>query len=146
MEATKDYTHESICTVNQMAGKLKLSRARFYQLVNAGVFPPPAYCCLNRKPLYPNRLQKACFQIRKTGIGLNGQPIRFYSSRKNMTHKPEHKQITGILREMGLSVTVGQVRKAIRQLRMSITCEESIDEKNIRKLFEHLCGGCPKSV
>ena len=146
MDTEKDCDLQSICTVSQMANKLSLSRARLYQLINDGVFPPPAYCCLSKKPVYPSRLQEACLEIRKTGIGWKGQLVRFYKHRKKAKPKPEHKEVRAILQKMGLSVTISQVRKASRRLGLSIASEESINGETIRKLFKHFYGDCQKGV
>jgi len=142
----KDRDLQSICTVSQMASKLGLSRARLYQLIDDGVFAPPAYDLLSRKPLYPSRLQETCLEIRKTGIGWNDQLVRFYRQRKKAKPKPEHKQLTTILRKLGLSVTIDDVRKASRQLGLSIASEESINGETIQKLIEYFYGGCQKGV
>jgi len=146
MDKAKNCDLQSICTVSQMASRLGLSRARLYQLIDDGVFPPPAYCCLSKKPIYPSRLQKTCLEIRKTGIGWNNQLVRFYRQRKKAKPKPEYKQLTAILRKLGLSVTISQVRKASKRLGLSIASEESINDETIRKLFEYLCGDCLKGV
>jgi len=66
---------KAVCSVTEMAGKLGLSRARFYQLQKTGVFPAPVYCVRTKRPLYPLDLQQECLDTRKTGIGHNGQPI-----------------------------------------------------------------------
>ena len=137
MNTLKDNDRRGVCTVSQMASKLELSRARFYQLLKSDVFPPPAYCCLTQKPVYPARLQEICIEIRKTGIGFNGQLIRFYRQRKNIKPKPEHKQIAAILREMGLTVTAHQVKKALAQLKVSATSTMTADAELIGRLFKH---------
>lgn len=142
----KDFDLQSICTVSQMANKLDLSRAQLYNLIKDGVFPPPAYCCLSKKPVYPSRLQKACLEIRKTGIGWNNRLVRFYRQRKKAKPKPEHKQLTAILRKLGLSVTIDDIRKASRQLGLAIASEESINGETIQKLIKHFYGDCQKGV
>ncbi len=38
--------------------------------------------------------------IRKTGIGFNGQAVRFYDRRKAKRPDPEHKEAALILRKM----------------------------------------------
>jgi hypothetical protein len=89
---TTNTEHQSICSVSQLARNLRLSRARFYQLQHTGVFPPPIYCILTKRPFYPMDLQKRCLEIRKTGIGNNGRPIIFYSKRSSMPSKPQNNQ------------------------------------------------------
>ena len=43
---------KAVCTVTELAKKLDLSRARFYQLLKMGIFPKPAYCIRTRRPIY----------------------------------------------------------------------------------------------
>jgi len=79
-------------------------------------------------------------------IGWNDQLVRFYRQRKKAKPKPEHKQLTAILRRLGLSVTISQVRKASRQLGLSIASEESINGETIQRLIKYFYGGCQKGV
>jgi len=137
MDTSATPDHPDICTVTEMARVLRLSRARFYQLLKQGVFPPPVYCRTTRKPVYTQQLQEVCLRIRKTGMDVNGQFVRFYAKRKNTHPAREHKQITGILRGMGLTVTTAQVRAAIRHLKLPKTDRESADSETIRTLFQY---------
>src|SRR5687768_1003504 len=66
-------------TVAEMARMVGLSRSRFYELVEAGVFPPPVYCVTTRRPLYPEELQRTCLEVRRRNCGVNGRPVLFYS-------------------------------------------------------------------
>ena len=146
MDSDRHCDLRSICTVSQMAQNLAISRARLYQLINEGVFPPPAYCCRSRKPLYPHRLQAACLEIRKTGVGWNGKLVRFCKHRKKPELKPEHKELIAFLRNMGLSVTISQIKKASRQLGLSIAGEQATNAETIRMLFQHLYCKSQKGV
>lgn len=146
MKLAEDPKIDAVCTVSQMARILKLSRPRFYQLVGLGVFPPPAYCCSTRKPLYPSRLQEVCIHIRMTGIGLNGQYVRFYSKRTIAKQESQHHQLRAILREMGLSVSVQQLTDAARQLDLSLKNQTAKDPESIRELFIHLHGECGEAI
>jgi hypothetical protein len=77
---------KAVCSVTEVARSLELSRARFYQLVQEGVFPTPVYDIRSRRPYYTVELQQRCHQVRQTNIGQNGLPILFYSPRhKNDT-------------------------------------------------------------
>jgi DNA-binding transcriptional MerR regulator len=73
MDAPANHDGVAIRSVTEMARKLGFSRARLYQLVETGVLPPPIRSSMGR-PYYPPDLQQKCLQIRKTGIGFNGQP------------------------------------------------------------------------
>ena len=113
---------EAVCSVTELTKKLGLSRARFYQLQKAGVFPMPVYCIHTRRPFYTLELQQKCFEIRKTRIGLNGQPIIFYAPRKNgitkAQNRSDHKiqEMTGILKNMIPDVTCEMVKEAVEKL------------------------------
>ena len=78
----------SAASISDVAKMVGLSRARFYQLVKAGVFPPPVYAIHSRRPYYTDQMQTACMNIRKQNMGLNGQPILFYS-RKALFKTPK---------------------------------------------------------
>ncbi len=79
---SQDHDFKMICSVTEMAKKLGLSRARFYQLQNMGVFPTPVHCRHTRRPFYPMDPQEQCLEIRRTPIGANGQPTLFNTKRK----------------------------------------------------------------
>jgi hypothetical protein len=44
---------KAVVSVSEMARMVGLSRARFYQLQQAGVFPLPVYDVASRRPVYP---------------------------------------------------------------------------------------------
>ncbi len=140
MDNSMHHDHQAVCTVTQMAKKLSLSRPRFYQLMTAGVFPPPVYCLVSRMPLYPLDLQEICFRIRETGIGVNGQLVRFYDRREVRKPDSELRQAGTILREMCLSVTATQIRKALGQLKLRGTGQKPTDPEVIRSLFNYFHG------
>jgi hypothetical protein len=108
---------KGICTVTELTKKLGLSRARFYQLQKAGVFPVPVYCIRTRRPFYTLELLQKCFDIRKTGIGQNGQLIIFNAKREKNGQVPknqaysEYKDLTDVLKKMGLNVPLHKVKK-----------------------------------
>ena len=135
---------KAICSVVAVAKKLQLSRARFYQLLEMGVFPKPVYCTRTKRPFYPLDLQQQCLRVRETGIGHNGQLVIFYSLRKD---KPKswpdntHKQLTEDLKQMGLNVTFNTVKNAIKA-RYPKGLPSDIDEGAvIRDLFRYLRQG-----
>ena len=113
---------KAVCSVTALAKDLDMSRVRFYQLQNAGVFPEPVYCIRTKRPFYPLDLQQQCIEIRKTGIGHNGLPIIFYQKRKDKPIKPQnqlnadYKQLTHTLRQFGLKITVSEVKNAVNTL------------------------------
>ena len=70
-----------VLTVADMARALHLSRSRLYSLIDDGVFPMPLYLIKTRRPFYDETLRDQCLEIRRTGLGANGQPVFFYPKR-----------------------------------------------------------------
>ena len=142
-----DNNFKAICSVTELAGKLGLSRARFYQLLEMGIFPKPVYYTRTKRPFYPLDLQQKCIDVRKTGIGYNGQPVVFYTSRQNRPGKfrnppyDKYEELAGILSRMGLSVTPGKVKNAVKTLYPEELTERPIEGIVIRNLFRYFKGG-----
>ena len=68
-------------TVAEVARMVGLSRARFYQLIDAGIFPPPERDSETGRPFYGKELQQVCLDVRRRNCGVNGKPILFYARR-----------------------------------------------------------------
>ena len=133
-------------TVAEMSRMLGLSRARFYQLQNAGVFPCPVYDVSTRRPIYVEEAQKVCLEVRRRNCGINGQPVLFYA-RNNMKapvpkakkEKPRanHADLIDALSSLGLDSTAAQVEEAVKEKFPKGT--EGIDQAEvIRVVFVHL--------
>ena len=142
-----DNNSEEICSVSAMARRLKLSRARFYQLLNDGVFPPPAYCIRTKRPLYPRNMQEQCLRIRRTGITASGHPVFFYAHR---TKRPEvsqtrsnqrRQELMQTLEKMGLKVTQKQLEQAIAALYPQGLPKDANMGSVIRDLFRYVRQG-----
>ena len=65
-----------ILSVGQMASAIGLSRSRFYQLVDANVFPKPDRTDVGL-PFYSLDKQQVCKDVIETGVGVNGEPALF---------------------------------------------------------------------
>jgi plasmid maintenance system antidote protein VapI len=77
-------------SVTEMARMVGLSRARFYQLVRAGTFPPPDREPATERPCYCEEKQRTCLEVRRRNCGIDGRPILFYSRRRDFgTKKPK---------------------------------------------------------
>jgi hypothetical protein len=124
------FSTKSVVSVAEMARMCGLSRARFYQLMNEGVFPQPVYDIHTRRPLYTDDMQQICLDVRKRNCGINGRPILFYTARHPIggqtkplrkTSKPQltsqHQDLIESLRTLGLeSVSASQVDAVIKEL------------------------------
>ena len=135
-------------TVSEMARMVGLSRARFYQLMNAGVFPQPVYDVATRRPIFVEELQKICLEVRRRNCGVNGRPVLFYSKgaehplgrqkKRKTKRKQRHAGLIASLQELGLAdVTEQQVQSAINSLFPSGTGETD-DGQVLRQVFLHL--------
>ncbi len=128
---TNEPRTKAIVSVSEMAAMVGLSRARFYELLAAGVFPPPVYKLSNRRPVYVEELQKVCLEVRRRNCGVNGQPVLFYSrghrptsppkptskAKSKPTSKDQHEDVLNGLRALGLvAATSAQVAAAIKEL------------------------------
>lgn len=118
---------KAIVTVTEMARMVGLSRSRFYQLVDAGVFPQPVYYVSTRRPIYVEEQQQVCLEVRRRNCGVNGRPVLFYARghRQPTTTKParttkpatrptpDHGDLLDGLSALGLAATVAQVGAAL---------------------------------
>ena len=135
---------QAVCSVTELAKMLGLSRARVYQLQKMGILPKPLYCSRTRRPYYSLELQKECLDIRKTGIGHNGQPIIFNATRKDRSKKPQsssdpmYKELADILRQMGSNVTRDKVKDAVKAIYPNGLDRQSDQGMVIRDLFIYL--------
>jgi hypothetical protein len=122
---------KAVVTVSEMARMVGLSRARFYELVEAGVFPSPVYCVSTRRPMYVEELQAICLNVRRKNLGVNGKPVLFYArGHRNLTPavkpskppvaKPKptanHADLIDGLTTLGLVATPAQVWEAVAAL------------------------------
>ena len=115
----------AVCSITEMAKKVGLSRIRFYQLRQEGVFPEPVPVGCPERPLYTLELQQKCIEIRKTGISLNGEPIVFNTPRTVKSRKPKrprkpeeqpeprHEELAAILRQWKRNVTHIDVKTVV---------------------------------
>ena len=139
---------EAVVTVRRMAEMCSLSRSRFYDLIEAGVFPKPVQHPSTKRPMYVRQLQEKCLEIRQTGIGANGVPVLFNrkprrSSSVKLERTPvvpmqeDHAELVDSLKSLGLHTTNEVVTAALTTL--FPRGHGDIDPGDIvRKVFLHL--------
>ena len=142
------------CSVIEMIRTLEISRARFYQLMEQGIFPKPVYDLRSKRPFYSIELQELCLNIRESNIGFNGQYVLFYSPRKNSaTVKSSKKsasadepivELTDTLKRMGLDLDIKKVKKAMAELYPNGIDGSSDQGVIIRDLFRYFKNGASK--
>jgi len=125
-----------------------LSRSRWYEMVEAGIFPEPVRLPSTKRPIYDQELIAKCLEIRATGVGLSG-PVLF--NRKSETHAkkngkklerkspadPHIEEIVDSVKALGITTSQDLVREALSNLFPNgITGTAQGDV--IRQVFLHL--------
>jgi hypothetical protein len=133
-----------VVSVSEMARMVGLSRQRFHQLMQAGVFPQPQRD--NGRPFFDEPTQEQCLEVRRRNCGVNGQVVLFYARRQPAAPRPKkatpvlclHADLLDGLRSLGLvSVTAADVGEAVKTLYPQGTA--GVDEGEIiRAVFLHL--------
>ncbi len=109
---------KAACSVSELAQRCGLSRARWYELVKAGVMPQPVYCVRTRRPLYPQELQELAINLRMTNTSLDGRYVLFYSRRETPT-SPTAPRANRPTRSVGPSSVADETfAEVIQSLRM----------------------------
>ncbi len=139
---------KAVVSVAEMARMCGLSRARFYQLVNEGVFPPPLYRIETRRPFFTQEMQETCLEVRRRNCGINGRPVLFYARRlgapiakpKTIPPKNSHKHADLIegLRALGLTIVRPADIDAAIQTHFPNGKSGVDDETVLRTVFLHL--------
>jgi len=84
---SEQFVQKIAISVSEMARAVGLSRARFYQLVRQGKFPPPDQEPATGRPYYSEENQRICLEVRRRNCGIDGKPILFYSRRRDLGAK-----------------------------------------------------------
>ncbi len=144
MNTKKLSISKPIVSMTEIAQMVQLSRARFYQLLQAGFFPKPLHDERSKRPYYDLELQKKILECRQSGIGVDGSFMLFYSPRKNGTASNVRKKIDPVVKEladtlesMGLDITVKQVQQGLLEIYPDGTNGEE-QGVVIRELFRYL--------
>src|SRR5262245_51782632 len=137
---------KSVVTVSEMAELCHLSRSRFYDLIEAGVFPKPIQHPSSKRPMYDRGLMEKCLEIKETGIGANGLPVLFNrmprkaprpQRRKPQEKKPDHAELLDAMKGLGLTTTPQAVAEALAAVfPTGVDGHEQGDV--IRRVFLHL--------
>jgi hypothetical protein len=147
--SVQEPSDKAALSVSEVAALCLLSRSRFHVLVRAGIFPGPVLNESSKRPYYTQELAQKCVEIRRTGIGQNGQVVLFNRKPKKPGAKPKattpaapqgHQELVEAIKSLGLNVTADAVAGAIAKLYPGGI--EKLDQGEvIRKLFLHLQGG-----
>jgi hypothetical protein len=140
---------KAVVSVSEMARMCGLSRARFYQLQKAGVFPAPTYQA--GRPVYTEDQQQVCLEVRRRNRGIDGRAVLFYARRRPIAPAkrtpraikptPKNKDVAALvdgLNALGLTTaTAAQVVEVTKELFPQGT--DGLDQAEVlRAVFLHL--------
>lgn len=143
METLLNHNSKAVFSVTEVIREVDLSRPRFYQLVEKGIFPWPLYSIKTKRPFYTREQKQKCVEIRRTGIGFNGQPVVFNClSKKRLSRlsglpEDRYDEIADTLKQMGLRVTSQKIKKAIMVLYSEENLATIDDGEIIGNLFRY---------
>lgn len=115
----------AVVSVAEMSSMVGLSKSRFYALIQAGVFPQAIRHESCKRPVYDLQRQQKCLDIRRTGIGANGEPVLFNRKHKKTGPKSRpsrqqatsnHAELIEALKSLGLVTTVDALEEALGKL------------------------------
>jgi len=136
----------AVVSVVEMSSMVGLSKSRFYALIQSGIFPTPVRHAACKRPIFDLESQQKCLDIRRTGIGANGQPVLFNRKRKTTSKKARqsrqepagnHGEMVEALKSLGLTTTAGAIQDALAEL-FPDGCEGMDEGEVIRRVFLRL--------
>ena len=146
--SAREPSAKAAVSVSEMAEMCSLSRSRWYEFMEAGVFPKPIPIPPMKRPGYDWELQQKCLEIRATGIGLNG-PVVFNRKQGRQTRArrpannrpfdPAIEPICDAVKALGLTTTPHAVSHAVALLYPTGIASQDQGEV-IRSVFLHLQG------
>ncbi|MBE0536850.1 MAG: hypothetical protein IH624_14385 [Phycisphaerae bacterium] len=145
--------------VSVMSKLLGLSRSRLYQLITEGVILQPVYLIANRRPVFTREMALCNLRVKEQNVGVNGQVIMFYTSRRNdspvarskpspvekmrekETRSPQverHMELIEALEALGIeNIKVAQIDSAIRKC-FPDGAENIGEDEILREVFRQL--------
>ena len=124
----KEIPLKEIVTVSEMSQMVRLSRARFYQLVGKGIFPAPSRNEQTKRPFFNREQQEQCLEIRRSNRGANGIGVMFYGCRPQAAHKlpSKRKQLPISKPRQKQDPVITELRQGLAQLGLTNMKEQSI--------------------
>lgn len=126
-----DIVTKAAVSVTEMAKMVGLSRARFYQLVRKGSFPPADQDPISKRPCFFEAKQRQILEARRRNCGVDGRPVLFYCRRndagqKRAASRPTIGKVKEVVQKytdlidglaaLNVTVTVAQVEPLVKEL------------------------------
>lgn len=128
---TDNFMTKSVVSVTDMARMVGLSRARFYQLVKRGTFPPADQDEITKRPCYHEDKQRMILEARRRNCGVDGKPILFYARRRDLGQsksatRPTVEKVKAVVKKytdlidglaaLNVTATIAQVEPILKEL------------------------------
>jgi hypothetical protein len=132
---------KEVVSVAEMAAMVELSRSRFYDLIDEGIFPPPMRDEATGRPFYSRELQEQCLDVRHRNCGVNGKPVMFYAKRAKA---PQSKSSKTAANDQNADLTNGQksakLNKVLKKMNAAMAQlaphgAKDVDGKALRELY-----------
>jgi hypothetical protein len=154
-------------SVGELCTMLNLSKRRFYELQQRGVFPQAsAYSVKSRRPIFFSDAIRTCLDVRRRHVGLNGEIVHFNArpiqplararaatagasseavgaraaraSRRSTPQPPsQHVGIIDALAALGVETTAARITEVVREAFPSGT--RGVDEGEIiRRVYQQI--------
>lgn len=120
-----DPSIKAAVSVSEMAEMCDLSRSRWYELVDAGVFPAPVVILPIKRPVYDRTLIEKCLEIKRTGIGMAGTPVIW--NRKRKTSWPTKPKAKPVAKEQRPDTLMEPIFEAVKALGLHTTLQAVTD-------------------
>ena len=89
-----DYkTLPDILSINQFCSMMRISRSRFYQILNEGLILPPVYSPDSKRPFFTKDIAIKNLEVKKNNIGVNGKICIFYNCRDTSLSSPKNNPV-----------------------------------------------------
>jgi hypothetical protein len=126
----KEVPLKQIVTVSEMSRMCRLSRARFYQLINEGIFPMPSRNEQTKRPFFNREQQEHCLEIRRSNRGANGKAVMFYGCRPQSAPKirSNRKQLPISKPRQQQDPVITELRHGLAQLGLTNLTEQTVRE------------------
>lgn len=146
--------HRDFASVKEMAEMLQMSRSRLHMLLKEGVFLPPVYDLLTKRPYFTRELIETNLDARRRNCGVNGRPVCFYSPRAaSIQSQPRpaspsrraatpqlrrHAELSEGLASLGIQATEAQIDTALTAAFPEDRGASADDGMRLRECFRHL--------
>ena len=77
-----------IVSINQMCSLMRISRSRYYQILEEGLIHPPIYSD-SKRPYFTREMALRNLHVKKNNVGVNGKICIFYNSNRSSITSPK---------------------------------------------------------